>query len=97
LPRSIHRTGLWWVAAAVVLVTLAKVVFGPARRSLGVAVTVWDDAVVGWLAGLHLPGLTGLMEAIVGLPRVFRTTELVLFHAASCWFRYSSRASCGVR
>ena len=65
LPRGIHRTGLWWVAAAVVLVTLAKVVFGPARRSLGVAVTVWDDAVVGWLARLHLPGLTGLMEAIV--------------------------------
>jgi len=65
LPRGIHRTGLWWVAAAVVLVTLAKVVFGPARRSLGVAVTVWDDAVVGWLAGLHLPGLTGAMEAIV--------------------------------
>jgi tRNA A-37 threonylcarbamoyl transferase component Bud32/membrane-associated phospholipid phosphatase len=65
LPRGIHRTGLWWVAAAVVLVTLAKVVFGPAWRSLGVAVTVWDDAVVGWLARLHLPGLTGLMEAIV--------------------------------
>ena len=33
----------------------------------------------------------------LGLPRVFRTTELVLFHAASCRFRYSSRASCGVR
>jgi membrane-associated phospholipid phosphatase len=29
------------------------------------AVTVWDDAVVGWLAGLRLPGLTRLMEAIV--------------------------------
>src|SRR4029453_6469321 len=65
LPRSIQPTGLWWAAAAVALVTLAKVVFGPARRSLGVAVTVWDDAVVRWLAGLHLPGLTGLMEAIV--------------------------------
>ena len=65
LPRGIHRTGLWWVAAAVVLVTLAKVVFGPARRGLGVAVTVRDDAVVGWLARLHLPGLTGLMEAIM--------------------------------
>jgi tRNA A-37 threonylcarbamoyl transferase component Bud32 len=65
LPRSIQPTGVWWAAAAVVLVVLAKVVFGPARRSLGAAVTVWDDAVVGWLAGLHLPGLTGLMEAIV--------------------------------
>jgi hypothetical protein len=32
---------------------------------LGVAVTVWDDAVVRWLAGLRLPGLTGLMEAVV--------------------------------
>jgi tRNA A-37 threonylcarbamoyl transferase component Bud32/membrane-associated phospholipid phosphatase len=65
LPRSIQTTGVWWAAAAVVLITLTKVAFGPARRSIGVAVTVWDDAVVRWLAGLRLPGLTGLMEAIV--------------------------------
>jgi tRNA A-37 threonylcarbamoyl transferase component Bud32/membrane-associated phospholipid phosphatase len=65
LPRSIQPTGVWWAAAAVVLVTLAKVTFGPARRSLGAAVTVWDDAVVRWLAGLPIPGLTGLMETIV--------------------------------
>jgi tRNA A-37 threonylcarbamoyl transferase component Bud32/membrane-associated phospholipid phosphatase len=49
----------------VVLVTLARITFGWARDSLGMAVTVWDDAVVGWLAGLRLPGLTRLMEAIV--------------------------------
>ena len=48
-----------------VLVTLARITFGWARDSLGMAVTVWDDAVVGWLAGLRLPGLTRLMEAIV--------------------------------
>jgi tRNA A-37 threonylcarbamoyl transferase component Bud32 len=65
LPRSIQTTGVWWAAAAVVLVALARIAFGPARRSLGVAVTVWDDAVVRWLAGLRLPGMTGLMEAIV--------------------------------
>jgi tRNA A-37 threonylcarbamoyl transferase component Bud32 len=67
LPRSIRPTGVWWAAAAVVLVAFARVAFDPAlaRDSLGVAVTVWDDAVVGWLAGLHVPGLTGLMEAIV--------------------------------
>src|SRR5688572_26111623 len=65
LPRSIQPTGVWWAAAAVVLVTSARITFGPARRSLGVVVTVWDDAVVRWLAGLRLPGLTGLMEAIV--------------------------------
>ena len=65
LPRSIRPTGVWWVAAAVILATLARVTFGPARRGLGVAVTVWDDAVVRWLGGLRLPGLTGLMEAVV--------------------------------
>jgi tRNA A-37 threonylcarbamoyl transferase component Bud32/membrane-associated phospholipid phosphatase len=65
LPRSIKPTGVWWTLAGVVLVTLAKIAFGPARRSLGVTVTVWDDALVRWLAGLRLPGLTGLMEAIV--------------------------------
>jgi hypothetical protein len=65
LPRSIKPTGVWWAAAAVILVALAEVAFGPARRSLGVTVTVWDDAVVEWLAGLRLPGLTGLMQAIV--------------------------------
>jgi tRNA A-37 threonylcarbamoyl transferase component Bud32/membrane-associated phospholipid phosphatase len=67
LPHSIQPTGVWWAAAAVVLVAFARVAFDPAlaRDSLGVAVTVWDDAVVGWLAGLHVPGLTGLMEAIV--------------------------------
>jgi tRNA A-37 threonylcarbamoyl transferase component Bud32/membrane-associated phospholipid phosphatase len=65
LPRSIQPTGVWWATAAVVLVAAAKVAFGPARRSLGMAVTVWDDAVVRWLAGLQPPGLTGLMEAIV--------------------------------
>jgi tRNA A-37 threonylcarbamoyl transferase component Bud32/membrane-associated phospholipid phosphatase len=65
LPRSIHPTGALWAGAAVVLATLARIVFGPARRSLGVAVTVWDDTVVRWLAGLQLPGITGLMEAIV--------------------------------
>ena len=56
LPRSIQTTGVWWAVAAVVLVTLARTTFGPARRSLGVAVTVWDDAVVRWLAGLRFPG-----------------------------------------
>jgi hypothetical protein len=35
-------------------------------------------------------------QATLGLPRVFRTGELMLFHAASCRFRYSSWASCGV-
>jgi AcrR family transcriptional regulator len=32
-----------------------------------------------------------------GLPRVFRTVEFVLFHAAACSFKYSMRTWCGVR
>ena len=38
-----------------------------------------------------------LAAELGGPPRVFRTAKLSLFHAASCRFRYSSRASCGVR
>jgi hypothetical protein len=37
------------------------------------------------------------LDKACGLPRVFRTVEFVLFHAASCSFKYSMRASCGVR
>jgi len=57
------------------------------------------------LAGLSLEpeyrrGHGALYDAVncgrVGLPRVFRTVELMLFHAASCRFRYSSWTSCGV-
>ena len=54
LPRSIKPTGVWWALAAVILVALAEVAFGPARRSLGVTVTVWDDAVVGGWRGCAL-------------------------------------------
>jgi hypothetical protein len=32
----------------------------------------------------------------IGPPRVFRTAKLMLIHAASCRFRYSSWTSCGV-
>ena len=35
-------------------------------------------------------------SSYIELPRVFRTGNLRLIHAASCPFRYSSRTSCGV-
>jgi hypothetical protein len=56
------------------------------------------EEVAGWCAaamhGLSL--ITAASTVPAGLPRVFRTGELVLFHAASCRFRYSSWTSCGV-
>ena len=44
-----------------VLTTLSLVVFAGGLRGRAVAVTVVDDAVVGWLAGLDVPGLFPLM------------------------------------
>ena len=41
--------------------------------------------------------MRGQLDRLIELPRVFRTGNLRLFHAASCPFRYSSRTSCGVR
>ena len=41
--------------------------------------------------------LTGGHGWHYGLPRVFRTGNLRLIHAATRVFRYSSRTSCGVR
>jgi hypothetical protein len=38
----------------------------------------------------------GEHAGVAGLLRVFRTAILVLIHAASCRFRYSSWTSCGV-
>ena len=84
LPHSIQPTGVWWAAAAVVLVAFARVAFDPALLpGLGVAVTVWDDAFVGWLAGLHVPGLTGLMEAIVA--STGSTIMIAILRGEPCW------------
>jgi len=52
------------------------------------------DEVQGAQVGDQVPSqAAGVVE--VGLPRIFRTVELMLFHAASCRFRYSSWTSCG--
>jgi hypothetical protein len=55
-----------------------------------------DAELLDWM-GRQVTGLSAWAEALVELPRVFRTGNLRLFHAASCPFRYSSKTSCGVR
>ena len=82
LRRSLLCTGI----------TRAKklIILAGSRRALAQAVRTPG-------AGRRHTALTHRPHPAGGLPRVFRTTELVLFHAASCRFRYSSRASCGVR
>ena len=56
-----------WLVAAVVLVALSLVVFADGLRGRAVAVTVVDDAVVGWLAGLEAPGLVAAMRGLAAL------------------------------
>jgi tRNA A-37 threonylcarbamoyl transferase component Bud32 len=67
LPHHLQISGVGWLLAAVVLIALAMVVFGPGMRGQAVALTVADDAVVRWLAGLHAPGLVAVKHALAGL------------------------------
>jgi tRNA A-37 threonylcarbamoyl transferase component Bud32 len=66
LPYRLQTSGVGWLVAAVVLIGLTLAVFARGLRGPAVTVTVIDDAVVGWLAGLHGPGL----EALRGLAHV---------------------------
>ena len=50
-----------------VLVVLAIVVFAGGLRGIAVDVAVADAAVVGWLAGIDLPGFRGLMRGLAAL------------------------------
>src|SRR5690349_14220736 len=67
LPRHLQVSGVGWLAAAVVLLVLSVVVFAGGVRGPAVAVTVADDAVVRWLAGLRAPGLLPGMRALAAL------------------------------
>jgi tRNA A-37 threonylcarbamoyl transferase component Bud32/membrane-associated phospholipid phosphatase len=67
LPHHLHTSGVGWLVALVVLLTLSIVVFAGGLRGPAVTVTVADDAVVRWLAGLDTPGLTGTWGALAFL------------------------------
>jgi tRNA A-37 threonylcarbamoyl transferase component Bud32/membrane-associated phospholipid phosphatase len=67
LPYRLRTSGVGWLVAAVVLVGLTLAIFGRGLRGPAVAVTVVDDAVVAWLAGLYGPGLVGPLR---GLARI---------------------------
>jgi hypothetical protein len=67
LPHHLQTTGVGWLAAAVVLVALSLLIFADGLRGLAVEVTVLEDAVVGWLAGLDVPGLLPAMRGLAAL------------------------------
>jgi tRNA A-37 threonylcarbamoyl transferase component Bud32/membrane-associated phospholipid phosphatase len=67
LPYRLQSSGIGWLVAAVVLVGLTLAIFARGLRGPAVAVTVIDDAIVGWLAGLVGPGLVAPLR---GLARI---------------------------
>jgi tRNA A-37 threonylcarbamoyl transferase component Bud32/membrane-associated phospholipid phosphatase len=67
LPHHLQTSGVGWLVALVVLLTLSIVVFAGGLRGPAVTVTVLDDAVVRWLTGLDTPGLAGTWRALAFL------------------------------
>jgi tRNA A-37 threonylcarbamoyl transferase component Bud32/membrane-associated phospholipid phosphatase len=67
LPYRLQTSGIGWLVAALVLVGLTLAVFARGLRGPAVAVTVADDTVVRWLAGLVGPGLVAPLR---GLARI---------------------------
>jgi tRNA A-37 threonylcarbamoyl transferase component Bud32 len=67
LPHHVQTSGVGWLIAAVVVVALSVAVFARGLRGLAVEVTVADDAVVRWLAGLHAPGLVGSWRVLAAI------------------------------
>jgi tRNA A-37 threonylcarbamoyl transferase component Bud32 len=65
LPYRLQTSGVGWLVAAVVLVGLTLAIFARGLRGPAVGVTVVDDAVVRWLAGLVGPGLVAPLRGLV--------------------------------
>jgi tRNA A-37 threonylcarbamoyl transferase component Bud32/membrane-associated phospholipid phosphatase len=77
LPHQLQTTGVGWLIAAVVSVVLSLLVFAGGLHGLAVDVTVADDAVVRWLAGLRAPGLLAVMQVLAALGSYAAITVLL--------------------
>jgi tRNA A-37 threonylcarbamoyl transferase component Bud32/membrane-associated phospholipid phosphatase len=64
LPRHIERSGLVWLAVAVVAAGGAVAVFAGGLSRWAVDVTVADDAVTRWVAGAPVWGLTAAARVV---------------------------------
>jgi predicted anti-sigma-YlaC factor YlaD len=67
LPRKLQTSGVRWLAAVVAVVALTAVVFAGGMRGPAISVTVVDDAVVSWFAGLDAPGLVGFWRLLAAI------------------------------
>ncbi len=64
LPRHIERSGLIWLAAAIVATGAAVAVFVGGLGRWAVDVTVIDDAITRQVAGAPVPGFTAVARVI---------------------------------
>jgi hypothetical protein len=83
LPYQLQTSGIGWLVAALVLVGLTLAIFARSMRDPAVAVTVVDDAVVGWLAGLVGPCSRSCLPQLLEPPQ-----RLV---SGSSWLREAGR------
>ena len=67
LPHHLQTSGIRWLVAMLVLLVLTILVFGRGLRGLAVDMSVADAAVVGWLAGIDLPGFEAAMRGLAAL------------------------------
>jgi hypothetical protein len=67
LPHHLQTSGVGWLVATIALVVLTIAVFARGLQGIAVEVAAFDAAVVGWLAGIDLPGFRGLMRALAAL------------------------------
>ena len=66
-----------WLVAAVILVVLSVLVFAGGLQGLAIDITIIDDGVVSWLAGLRAPGLLAAMQALAALGSYVTITVLL--------------------
>ncbi len=76
LPRHLETTGLGWLLAAVGLVAVFTVSFAASRNGTAMAVTVADDRVVRWLAGMRDGWLAGGM-AVAAFPAGWLASKIL--------------------
>jgi tRNA A-37 threonylcarbamoyl transferase component Bud32 len=67
LPHHLQTSGVGWLAATLLLIALAMVVFSRGLRGLAVDVAVVDAAVAGWLGGIDLPGFQAVMRGLAAI------------------------------
>jgi tRNA A-37 threonylcarbamoyl transferase component Bud32/membrane-associated phospholipid phosphatase len=90
LPYRLQTSGIGWLVAALVLVGLTVAIFARGLRGPAVAVTVVDDAVVRWLAGLYGPGVAALLRGLARIASwwVLYTAYFALFLALLVFRRW---------